>query len=249
MTMWLTRDLDPHYLTYPSLFYYLQAGWQAAAGHIGGLLDPAVLRNPSSFSPSSPVPPFYYGAGRALTALLGTLAVFVTYLAGQRLLTRIGLVAALFLAVAALHVQQSHYITVDATTALFTACAAFFALGMPVVGRDSFPIMLVGSSVSAGLAAGTKYNAGLVIAMPLVALALAGGHPMRRRLAAALGALAACVLTFLITTPFALLDRPLLEASLRSVFQHYTGGHAGAEGSDNVVWYLSDLMMRASVGR
>jgi len=238
MKMWLTGDLNPHYLTYPSLFYYLQAAWQAAIGHIGGIVHPALLTSPSTLQP------FYYGMSRALTALLGTLAVFVTYLVGCRLSTRIGLIAALFLAVAAIHVQQSHYITVDATTALFTAAAAFFALAMLADDHSAFSIMLIASSVSAGLAAGTKYNAALAIAMPLAALAFAGNRPIRRRLAEALGALGVCVLTFLITTPFVLLDSALFKASLQSVFQHYNGGHAGAQGNDNAVWYLWDLAMR-----
>jgi len=48
----------------------------------------------------------------------------------------------------------------------------------------------------------------------------------------------------LLTRPVALLDQPLLRASLQSVFHHYTGGQAGAEGNDNVVWYLQDLVTR-----
>ena len=244
MTMWVTGDLDPHYLTYPSLFYYMQAGWQDAAGHIVGLVHPGLLKNPTIFTPSATAQPFYYGASRVLTALLGTLAVLMTYLAGRWLSVRIGIFAALFLAVAAIHVQQSHYATVDATTALFTASAAFFALGMLARDRNSFSIMLLGSSISAGLAAGTKYNAGLAIAMPLAVVILFGSSPVSRRLIVGLGACTSCALTFLLTTPFALLDQSLLKASLQSVFQHYTGGHAGAEGNDAVAWYVQDLVTR-----
>jgi len=244
MTMWLTGDLDPHYLTYPSLFYYLQAGWQDAAGHLGALVQPGLLKNPTAFSPTVTAQPFYYGASRLLTALLGTLTVLMTYLAGRRLSLRIGLFSALFLAVAAIHVQQSHYATVDAATALFTASAALFALGMLAPEQRSFPLMLLGSSVSAGLAAGTKYNAGLAIALPLAVLALMGAVSIGRRLRAALIVGATGALTFFLTTPYALLDQPLLRASLQSVFHHYTGGQAGAEGNDNVVWYLQDLVTR-----
>ena len=81
MTMWLTGNLDPHYLTYPSLYYYLQAGWQDAAGHLGALVRPGLLRNPTVTAQ-----PFYYGASRLLTALLGTLTVLMTYLVGRKTL-------------------------------------------------------------------------------------------------------------------------------------------------------------------
>ncbi len=266
--MWYAGDLNPHYYVYPSFFYDAQALLAYLVGHLAAIAQPDVARHPLAHLP------LFYLAGRALTAALGTLTVLVVYLTGRLFSLRLGLIAALFLAVMAQHVQQSHYITVDAPTALFTALAAYIALrdltrgdavraeatgGDTVeagltraeptggVGRQESGLraaLLAG--VAAGLAMGTKYNAGVALALPLVA-ALLSRRPWSVRLRAGLAACAACAATFVATTPYALLDRggpgrpwPFLN-SLQVVARHYAEGHPGAEGNDNALWYLSYL--------
>ena len=236
--MWYAGDLNPHYFVYPSLFYDMQALLAFAVAHVGGLLQPDILRHPLGHLP------LFYLAGRALTTMLGTATVLVAYLVGRYLNPRLGLNAALFLAVAPQHVQQSHYITVDAPTALFTALAALFAIrALMQAGRIGDVVL---SAVAAGLAAGTKYNAGLALLLPLAAVFLSE-QSWKRRLGASAAAAAACVTTFVLTTPFALLDRgqagrpwPFLN-SLQVVSRHYAAGHPGAEGNDNAIWYLQYL--------
>jgi len=246
LSMWLNGDANPHYFVYPSLYYDLQALWALGTGHVASLFSPDVLRHPLLHKP------LYYLSGRLLTALLGTLTVFVTYLTGREFSVRLGLIAALFLAAAAQHVQQSHYITVDAPTALFTALTALLALralralrqprgtdARASAGRARAYLLAAG--VAAGLAAGTKYNAGVALLLPLAAILLGGAATWTRRLGTAASVVAVCAATFLLTTPFAVLDpRPFL-TSVRVVSQHYATGHPGAEGSDNAVWYLSYL--------
>ena len=226
--MWLAGDPNPHYYVYPSLYYDVQALWALVVGHAVGLFQPDVLRHPYLHLP------VYYLAGRVLTALCGTITVYVVFLIGRTFSVRLGLIAAFFLAVAAQHIQQSHYITVDAPTALFTALAAFFALRLL---RGGGPRDVVWGGVAAGLAAGTKYNAGLALALPVVAVLLSR-QSWRWRIGACAVAAVACAVTFVVTTPFALLDPPPFLNSLRVVARHYGGGHPGAEGNDNAIWYL-----------
>jgi 4-amino-4-deoxy-L-arabinose transferase-like glycosyltransferase len=230
--MWYAGDPNSHYYVYPSLYYDLQALVAFAVAHAAGLLQPDVLRHPLGHLP------LFYLAGRAFTALLGTLTVLVVYLAGRLLSPRVGLIAALFLAVAAQHVQQSHYITVDAPTALFTALAALYALR--AVRRSGNVRDIVLGGVAAGLAAGTKYNAAVALALPTAA-ALLSARPWTRRLGACLAAGMACAAVFVLTTPFAVLDPPPFLRSLHVVAQHYAQGHPGAEGNDNALWYLQYL--------
>lgn len=254
LRMWLAGDPNPHYFVYPSLYYDMQAIWAFATGHIAGLFQPDALRHPILHKP------LYYLSGRLLTALLGTLTVFITYLAGRAFSVRLGLMAALFLAVAAQHVQQSHYITVDAPTGLFTALTALFALravqnirSAPVrlmvpdddleagAFRRRAGVYLLAAGVAAGLAAGTKYNAGVALLLPLAAILLGGAWPRARRLAmasAVCAVCAACAATFVLTSPFIVLDPAPFLASLHVVSQHYATGHPGAEGGDNALWYL-----------
>lgn len=231
--MWLAGDPNPHYYVYPSLYYDLQAFWAFVVGHAAGLFNPDLLRHPLRHLP------LYYLAGRTLAAALGTLTVFVTYLIGRALNPRLGLIAAFFLAVAAQHVQQSHYITVDAPTALFTALAALFAVR--AVRQEGSRRALLLAGLCAGLAAGTKYNAGVALALPLVAALLTRSRSWAWRLGACGLASGAAAVAFVLTTPFALLDPAPFLRSLHVIARHYSTGHPGAEGSDNALWYLRYL--------
>lgn len=234
--MWYAGDLNPHYYVYPSFYYDVQALLAFAVAHVAALFHSDALRHPDAWAQAHL--PLFYLAGRALTALIGTLTVFVVYLIGRMFSLRLGLIAALFLAVMAQHVQQSHYVTVDAPTALFTALAAFFALR--ALQREGSLRDIVLAGVAAGLAGGTKYNAGIALALPLAATLLsARAWGWRARACAA--AVAACAVTFVLTTPFALLDPPPFLNSLQVVARHYGGGHPGAEGTDNALWYLQYL--------
>lgn len=230
--MWYAGDPNPHYYVYPSLYYDVQALLAFAVGHVAALVQPDIARHPLSHLP------VFYLAGRVLTAVIGTATVGVVYLIGRMFSVRLGLIGALFLAVAAQHVQQSHYITVDAPTALFTALAALFALR--ALGRDGAMRDVALAGVAAGLAGGTKYNAGIALALPLAA-ALLSSWPWRRRARACAIAVAACAAAFVLTTPFAVLDPAPFLNSLHVVARHYATGHPGAEGNDNALWYLSYL--------
>lgn len=86
--------------------------------------------------------------GRITTALIGTLSVFALYRLGKKIYNdKAGLWAALFLAVAVLHAECSHYITVDVPMT-FLLILAFSALA-DVVRKNSLR-----SSLSAGLLLG-----------------------------------------------------------------------------------------------
>jgi len=230
LDMWLKGNPDAHYYVYPSFFYDLQALWAILVGHVAALVSPDILRHPRAHLPA------YYLAGRALTALMGTLTVLVTYLTGRRLAPRLGLIAALFLAVAAQHVQQSHYITVDAPTALFTALAALFAVRALTGESARRDIVLAG--LAAGLAGGTKYNAGVALTLPLAAALLTHARSWRWRLGVSAAATAVAAVVFALSIPFALRDWSDFVTSMTVVPRHYMTGHPGAEGNDNAVWYL-----------
>jgi len=232
LAMWLEGTANPHYFIYPSLYYDMQALWAFVVGHVAGVVSPDVLRHPLSHRP------FYYLAGRLLTAVVGTATVYVVYLTGRLFSARIGLLAALFLAVAAQHVEQSHYITVDATTGLFTILSAYFALRAL---RDSSSRPVLWGSVAAGLAAGVKYNAALALVLPVLAVGLQEGRSWRSRLKLAAGATLLCGATFLLTTPYAILDYTSFIRDLHTISLHYSSGHPGAEGGGNALWYLGYL--------
>ena len=67
--------------------------------------------------------------GRAVSAIFDLGTLVVAFLIARRLYgRRVGLLAALLLATTALHIQQSHFFTVDTFVTFFTTAALFFTL-------------------------------------------------------------------------------------------------------------------------
>lgn len=231
-------SLLPRFYNYPSLYIYL-AAFAVAFGSAYGLAHG---------------PDDSYLCARVVTAVIGVAAVAVAYWAGKSLYgdrpghvvpdvpdaQAIGLVATLILCIAPLHVQHSHFATVDVPSTLFVAACLGFA-GL-VLTRGSWRDYLL-CGVMAGLAAGTKYNAGLVV-LSLVAAHFLGGRERNagiRRLFAALGcALAA----FLVSTPGAILQWPNFVYGLTYEIRHAAAGHGlvfAGTGNGFVYTFTSSL--------
>ena len=116
-------------------------------------------------------------AGRTISTLADVATVALVFLLGSRIYgRRVGILAALFTALAVIHIQLSHFFAVDTLLALFTAAALYFAFGVAKTGRlrDS---LLAGLFVGIGL--GTKVSQAplfgvLVVAHLMFALSLSG---------------------------------------------------------------------------
>ena len=116
---------------------------------------------------------------------------------------KVGLLAALFLAVMPLHVQQAHFATVDSFLAFFVTGALLFAARWGERGRRADAVW---AGLWAGLAVGCKAGA-LLLACPLaMACWLGTERGGRVRSCAAMAGVG--VLAFAVTNPFALIDLP-----------------------------------------
>lgn len=230
-------DPNPGMFLYPSLHFYmlaavirLHAAWGMAQGLYASLADLPVKTYLFTTAPT------LYLWTRALTAVLGAATVPLLYLLGQRMFGwREGLLAAAVLAVGAYHVEHSHFVTTDVPTGLWVTLALLGAWGAATRGRWSDYLLAGGAT---GLAAGTKYNAGVVgLALAVAAMIFVrdsagttGRFPwslarqQTLRLVAA-GALAIAV--FLATTPFALLDFPSFRRGMLINADHYASGSHG----------------------
>lgn len=145
--------------------------------------------------------PLFVGRGLAALFDLGTVAL--TFALGRRVWgERGGLLAAAFVTLMVLHVQQAHFYTADVLQAFFTIGVLLFAVRLVGWGkaRDAW---LAG--VWAGLAVGSKFGA-VLLTIPLGAACIAAplrrGMRWQRALQIGVGALAA----FALTNPFALLS-------------------------------------------
>jgi O-antigen/teichoic acid export membrane protein len=225
-------DLNPHYQLNPSGFSYVLAlvfavwfrGADAVRSAYGGDPTEAFL------------------VGRVAAALLGTASVWLTYLAGARLFGRWpGLLAGGLMAVAFLPVFYAHQALNDAPT---LAPVALALLGAALVLRRGRMADYALAGLAAGLAAGFKYNAG-VIALALAAAALVrflDGERGRSVRGLALGTLAA-VVGFLVCDPYALLDFATFREALDFLVDYNarepTIGEPGRSGWAYYAWTLT----------
>lgn len=225
--VYLGRSLNPGLFNYPSLYIYAAALAIAVALGYGMEPDGASI----------------YLCARVVTAAMGVAAVAITYWAGRALFgVAAGLVGALILCVAPLHVQHSHFATVDVPSTFFVAAALGFA-GM-VLKRGAWRDYVLGGAI-AGLAAGTKYNAGFVI------LAVIAAHFMREkpgwgalRSGRLWTAFACAAAAFLVSTPGAVLYAPSFLYGLTYEMRHAATGHGlvfAGTGSGFVYTFASSL--------
>ena len=170
-----------------------------------------------------------FALARGAAAVLGAGAVALLLWAGARMFDRrVGLLAAALLAVAFLPVHYSH-LALNDVPALAGLCLALVGVAGVLRRGELSDHLLAG--VGIGLAAATKYTAGIV----LLCLVLASRDP--RKLAAAGGA---ALLAFLIANPYALLDASAFREGLseQSSASRDGGGKLGLTQENGLLYYL-----------
>ena len=241
--IWLIqhRSLNPHFFNYPTgLIYVLAAlyGIVTLGGMILGRLGDAQAAVAWLASHTYPQPPeggviyFYptlgvpalYLIGRSLSAVAGLAAIVLTYKIGRRVTKGLApaRIAALAMAISPLAVEHSRLITTDMpAAALATGCM----LAILSAWEHGTARRWITAGALGGLAAGVKYNAGLVVlVLPVLAVWMGRARigrgpesdienesaerpsgvaePLRLLAYAAV----ASVVAFLITTPFSVFD-------------------------------------------
>ncbi len=219
-------DPNPHFFEYPTLYLYFLAGVYClfyARSMLTGF-----VRNSAEFAASFKVNfvPFFIAA-RTTAAVLGGATVALVHAIVRPLFgVTAGLLAAMFMAVAFLHVRDSHYATTDVPMAFFVM-AAMLAIVRVHCYRRAFDARLAG--VLAGCAMGVKYNAViLVLPMAIVegiyAWQLRGDWRRLLRETHLFRMAVGCVLMFLAGSPYLLLDQAKALQDLRSLQASTTMG-------------------------
>jgi hypothetical protein len=225
---------NPKAFNYPSLFYYLQVPGQIAVEAISGTLQRFTLQSMGNGYTPQPVA---FLVARATTACIGVGVVIGTMLLAREISSSrwtILLVGALA-AFNPLLIVHSRMITPDVTAAFFVVFALIAAVRIVKVASMTNYIF---GGVMTGLAASSKYNAGLV------GISMAASHFLNYRLSTSclyrliLSGIVSIVI-FLLTSPFVILDFHHASAAILSEIHHYQTGHAGYEGhalTVNLVW-------------
>lgn len=230
-------DANPGFFLYPSLYFYMLA--VVAAAHVAWGVAAGLYSSLQAISSETYLytqTPQLYLWLRTLTATMGAVSVPLLYLLGRRMYgLRAGLLAGLALALSGYHVEHSHFITADVPAGFFTTLAL---LGCWAAASDGRWRSYLLAGAASGLAAGTKYNAGVVglaLAAACVVFCLrlretgrAGekGLIVSQVIRLCVAGLVA-ILVFLLTTPYALLDWPAFLRGMQINADHYASGSHG----------------------
>ncbi len=217
-----TGQIDPGFYNYGSLYIYLVAfsilfgsGWGLINLPASNLLSAAHIGEFSNL----------YMAGRIVSLLMGIATVYLVYALGKRAYGRkVGILAASFMAVMPIHVMHSKFLAVDVPATFFVTLALIFAFRI-VDGRRWKDYLLAG--VFVGLAAATKYNAGLVILSPIVAHFVSDTRKPSRRLLSLklLSIILATAVAFFAGTPGALMNSGKFASDFAYEVLHVRTGH------------------------
>jgi hypothetical protein len=219
---------NPNYFINPPAFtYVLHAAFQLGFGGRAGV-SRSYAADPSDV----------FALARALSAVLGAVAVGLLAWAGARLFDRrTGLVAAAVLAVAFLPVHYSHLALNDVPT-LAPLCLSLAGVGGVFARGRLVDYALAGAGL--GLACATKYTGGIVLLPLLAAAAVGPGQALGRRAGGLVLAGVLALAAFLVANPFALLDYDAFRDGLseQSAASSDGGGKLGLTAPNGILYYL-----------
>lgn len=213
--------LDPGWYRYPSLLIWVQAPIQELSRRLVG-----------TDGMTSGVSDWIWTGrwlGRLVVTCLGVAAVWLVGSGARRALgERVALFAAAMLALSPLHLRHSQFVTTDVPASLAAAAVLLWCLRAATSTDESAGKVRRNLCVAAalsGVAAATKYNAGLVVAAPLLTwVAWRPREAGRALLACGLASAAAFVAFF----PFVFTDFAAVLADIGFEARHYAqGGHVG----------------------
>lgn len=214
------QDLNPHDFHYPSLAIYLQFLVQQTGFVLGHLTGRYVSANDWLLSFITDPSPMVI-AGRLLEVGFDLAAVVGAARVGERLRPGAGLIAAVLVACSPTMIRTSRTIYTDTVSASLAVWSIERMLAWRAEGGAS---RFAAAAALAGLAAGAKYPAAvLLVPLAWVAWRREGARAWKAWLP---GALLAGV-TFLITTPYAVLDVASFVRDVRFERLHAEQGHFG----------------------
>jgi 4-amino-4-deoxy-L-arabinose transferase-like glycosyltransferase len=243
-------DMNPHFFHYPGLVLYIQLAGQVLLylmmkifGAVDSTTDYLILYIVRKT-------PFYL-MGRTITALFGIATVWLTYMTGRAVSgRRVGIGAAVLLAVNTVHISHSQVVGVDVPLTCFVMLALWTFLR--IVDTSSLRNSLI-AGCAIGLATSTKYT-GAILLFPLLTAILTGRRrthegrqfgpfPARHTpLCIHIGvALFATVAVFLITSPYVLLDATTFWNHFSGEGRHMHLGHFGIGGAPTWLFYTHSL--------
>jgi len=245
-----TGDLNPHYFSWPSLFLYILLiayGFYVLFLLITGNIQyPAeilakLVTNPGSF----------FLISRSISAISGAVCSPVLYIVCKKEFNRrAAFASAFFMAVLYSHVRDSHFgmVTVPATAMLTITI-------MPLlrIYRSGHAKYYCLAGIFGGLAASIKYDAALISIAILSAHwfseSMEDRRPVARFFSKNLGIAAACMIgSFILTSPFIVLDFKTFHSDFIRLQAHMTGVYNGIKGESFGWFFHLKVSFRHGIG-
>ena len=230
-------SIEQDIFTYPPLFMLAVA---AALWLVFRKLPSILSRMNVRVVPSEPSTAAARTTARVLSAVSGVISVWLLFRVGARLFGRpTGFVSAACLALAFLHVRDSHFGVTDVpmTCMVLVAFLAIVKLSESGSHQD-----LAAAGIWTGLAVATKYNAAL-LALPACFALL--DDPLRRPAQVRLGrAVLFCAImtsAFLIVCPYSVISHQKFVADVMDVSHHLANGHGPDLGRGWVYHFTTTL--------
>lgn len=250
LKMLRSGDLNPHFFLYPSFYFYILLGVFSLRYRWGvwhGLYTNWQTM-PITTDVYTTIPEFFVW-GRMIAVVAGSLTIAGAYALGKRAWSwNAGVFAALVIATSPFLMRHSQYVTTDVVSAWLTLLA--FSGAVAVLGNGRWQAYLL-AGLLAGLAASTKYNAGIVAAPIVVAHVLFWRRAAIVRGLRLIVAGVAALIGFVAGSPYVVLAWPEFRRGLAAQVQNYSAGvHGDLIGAWNIGGYLSFFWndgLRASV--
>lgn len=235
------RDFNPRFFDWPTLFMYAVAAGTVVYFKIGLWLDwfrgeYHFLQTISNFQ--APV----FLIARLLSATAGVVSVWLVYRLAARLFTdRIALIAAAFLALAFLHVRDSHFGVTDITASCFALASVLYLIRFD---RSGIARDWVVCAIWAGLATSTKYGAALVTIPALFVIVWpreSDRSGWTDRLRRSVGFVLVMGSAFALTSPYCVIAFDQFIGALGGVSTHLANPHGVMIGRGWLVHLTSSL--------
>jgi hypothetical protein len=246
---YLSGDLRPQFFQWPTMYSYLVSLAYLAYAVLGrpftGFSSVAAFAE----SRRQSLRPFFF-ISRGLSAAFGAATVWGVFALGRRALDdTAGLVGALFLALAFLHVRDSHFGVTDVPMTALVVFAVLLILRWREHGG-------LGAAVAAGLVSGlaglTKYN-GLGTAAPFAVAWLLRvidtrprGADLRRLIGEGAAYTAAMAVGFFGASPYILIEWSRFRLQTGWVAETLASGHGTLVGRG--WWYYPSVVLPAAIG-
>lgn len=224
-----SHDLNPHYfLNPPAYSYLLHIVFELWFGSADAVMR-AYASDPTSV----------FVIARVVAAVLGTIAVWLTYLAAGRFFNRtVGLLAAAIFGVAFLPIFYSHLALNDVPTLAPVALSLYGIAGVFRRGRRRDYAI---AGIGIGLASATKYTGGITLVCLLGAFVSdAAGQSFWSSTRRLVLALVLALGAFLLANPYAVLDFSAFQAGVSQQASLAAGADPAKLGSSGsgIAYYL-----------